>query len=444
MVASSVGVMGFRVPVACAEAQALVVVARRINGYGAAAARVPRRGGRGGELHARGGAGARRAAGRERAGAPARGRARRGAAGPHGAGGAADGGGRGGAAVRARRAGGGGGRAGGGRRAGRAGARAGGDRDRDLVPSDVPDLLAAFHRAHPEVEITLTEANSDELVAAAAGGRARPRARQPRRRRARRASPRSWSPTRRSSRSWRRATSWRGVGAIPLRALSERPVISLPRGTGLRAAFEAACAAAGVPAPDRVRGERPLRAAPSSPPAASASRSSPRRSPPPIPTRWSRWASGRRCGAAGAGVAGVRPCRAGCAGVDRPRRARRCHRPPRKLRLGRGARVSAPSACRVSDYSLHTRVTSTLEARVGSYCRQEPVTRPLERGRPGRPLAFPTLPAVGSRRRPEAGSGRGRPLKPTRRPAPTARPASGRSRRSSRTRPTTCCGRSCG
>ncbi len=36
---------------------------------------------------------------------------------------------------------------------------------------DLPDLLAGFHRRHPDVEITLSEANSDRLVDALLGGR---------------------------------------------------------------------------------------------------------------------------------------------------------------------------------------------------------------------------------------------------------------------------------
>src|SRR5215218_2329626 len=36
--------------------------------------------------------------------------------------------------------------------------------------AEVPDLLAAFHREHPEVEITLAEATSEDLVAGLRAG----------------------------------------------------------------------------------------------------------------------------------------------------------------------------------------------------------------------------------------------------------------------------------
>jgi DNA-binding transcriptional LysR family regulator len=110
---------------------------------------------------------------------------------------------------------------------------------------DLPDLLAEFHRAHPRVEITLSEANSDELVDAVRGGRldlgliafagsatpagvdtqvlvdepivaAVPHAHPLARRR-----------------------------RIPLRRLRDEPIVSLPVGTGLRTALDDAAAQAG-------------------------------------------------------------------------------------------------------------------------------------------------------------------------------------------------------
>ncbi|HWC83631.1 MAG TPA: LysR substrate-binding domain-containing protein [Pseudonocardiaceae bacterium] len=110
----------------------------------------------------------------------------------------------------------------------------------------VPGLLADFHRAHPGVEITLSEANSDQLAE--------------------------------SVRTGTLDLAVLGVGAAPLpgldrqiivdeeivavvthedplaakktvtlAAIADRPLISLPRGTGLRARVDEAFAAAGVP-----------------------------------------------------------------------------------------------------------------------------------------------------------------------------------------------------
>ncbi len=109
---------------------------------------------------------------------------------------------------------------------------------------DVPNLLAGFHSAHPDVEITLVEANSDELLEAIRAGDL--------------------------------DLGWVGLAGpsafgvhtqvvvdeplvaavghdeelaaratIRLGELRDRPLISLPRGTGLRACLDAACAEAG-------------------------------------------------------------------------------------------------------------------------------------------------------------------------------------------------------
>ncbi|PRX45931.1 DNA-binding transcriptional LysR family regulator [Prauserella shujinwangii] len=109
----------------------------------------------------------------------------------------------------------------------------------------VPDLLAAFHRAHPGVEITLSEANSDELlrrlrtgeldvaVAALAGG----------------------PPPDVEVRTLVEEPIVAAVangdplaerGAVPVARLARRPLISLPPGTGLRASLDEACAQARV------------------------------------------------------------------------------------------------------------------------------------------------------------------------------------------------------
>jgi DNA-binding transcriptional LysR family regulator len=109
--------------------------------------------------------------------------------------------------------------------------------------SDVPDLLAAFHGEHPEVEMTLVEATSDELVARLRAGELDLVL----------ANLAGEVPAGVAT----EVVSDEPIVAVvapddeladrvPLRALGERAVISLPRGTGLRAAFDAACAAAGV------------------------------------------------------------------------------------------------------------------------------------------------------------------------------------------------------
>jgi DNA-binding transcriptional LysR family regulator len=110
---------------------------------------------------------------------------------------------------------------------------------------DVPTILAGFHRDHPMVEITLSEANSDELVD--------------------------------NVRAARIDLAWVGLAGDPpvgietqvvidellvaavsnrdplanrstirLAELAERPLISMPSGTGLRSCLDAACASAGV------------------------------------------------------------------------------------------------------------------------------------------------------------------------------------------------------
>ncbi len=108
----------------------------------------------------------------------------------------------------------------------------------------LPDLLAAFHEAHPAVEITLTEANSDLLLEAlhagsldmafvGLSGKA----------------PEGIETQVIADEAIVAAVALADPlakgASVPLAGLKERSLISLPRGTGLRSALEAACAKAG-------------------------------------------------------------------------------------------------------------------------------------------------------------------------------------------------------
>ena len=104
---------------------------------------------------------------------------------------------------------------------------------------DLPDLLAAFHREHPTVDITLWEAGSDRLVEALRAGTvdaafvslgdAEP--------------PAGIATLVVADEPLMVAGG--GEDAVPLAALRDRALICLPRGTGLRALLDDACAAAG-------------------------------------------------------------------------------------------------------------------------------------------------------------------------------------------------------
>src|ERR1019366_1173385 len=74
------------------------------------------------------------------------------------------------------------------------------------------DALAAFHLAHPGVEITLIEDNSDRLIAAVPPGH--PLA---------------------------------GRSRATLADISAYPIVCMPEGTGVRTVFDQACAAKGIP-----------------------------------------------------------------------------------------------------------------------------------------------------------------------------------------------------
>ncbi|WP_079086466.1 LysR family transcriptional regulator [Streptomyces silvensis] len=114
---------------------------------------------------------------------------------------------------------------------------------------DVASVLADFHDAHPHVEIALTEDTSDRMLASVREGRLDIAL----------AGLADGAPP--------QGVTWQVVideplaalvavddplarhaepgRTVPLAALADRPLISLPRGTGLRAVLERACARAG-------------------------------------------------------------------------------------------------------------------------------------------------------------------------------------------------------
>jgi DNA-binding transcriptional LysR family regulator len=109
---------------------------------------------------------------------------------------------------------------------------------------DIPALLAAYHQDHPAVQITLTVAGSSQLADAVRDGRydaafiGLP------------AAPPEGITTHLIADEplvavVNPADPLAGTARLPLTALAGRPLISLPPGSGLRAALEAACAAAG-------------------------------------------------------------------------------------------------------------------------------------------------------------------------------------------------------
>jgi DNA-binding transcriptional LysR family regulator len=109
----------------------------------------------------------------------------------------------------------------------------------------LPEVLAAFHRAHPGVEIALTEGGSDRLLAGLLDGQldlglvglAGP--------------PDPGVEVQvvvdeRLVIGVPADDPWPGTPTVTLAELGERAVVSLPVGTGLRAALDGACAAAGI------------------------------------------------------------------------------------------------------------------------------------------------------------------------------------------------------
>lgn len=109
---------------------------------------------------------------------------------------------------------------------------------------DLPGLLAGFHHDHPAVDVTLSVANSDELLDALRAGRldlaivglgA--------------TTPAGIDTHFLASEPLVAVVGLRdpvAAATITLRALTEHTLISLPRGTGLRAALDEACTAAGL------------------------------------------------------------------------------------------------------------------------------------------------------------------------------------------------------
>ncbi|MBT2384464.1 LysR substrate-binding domain-containing protein [Streptomyces sp. ISL-11] len=109
---------------------------------------------------------------------------------------------------------------------------------------DLPALLAEFHADHPGVEITLAEANTHELIEALRSGRLD-------------AAIIAFGETLPPGLAIHSIIEERIVAAvglddelaagttIPLAALRDQVLISLPQGTGIRSIFDDACAAAG-------------------------------------------------------------------------------------------------------------------------------------------------------------------------------------------------------
>ncbi|SDZ30690.1 DNA-binding transcriptional regulator, LysR family [Amycolatopsis xylanica] len=109
---------------------------------------------------------------------------------------------------------------------------------------DLPDLLADFHKNHPAVEITLSEANSDVLVASLLAGALDL---------ALIGSVTGSVPGLETSivtdepivAAVARSDSFADRAAVPLVDLRDRSLICLPKGTGMRAALDEAAAVAG-------------------------------------------------------------------------------------------------------------------------------------------------------------------------------------------------------
>jgi DNA-binding transcriptional LysR family regulator len=111
---------------------------------------------------------------------------------------------------------------------------------------DMPALLAAFSRAHPAVEITLSTDDSDALIDGVQAGRldlviASVGSGEV---------PDGLSVEVTTDESIEAVVGegdpWRNRSSVPVAALAERPLITLPVGAGIRRRLDEACAAAGV------------------------------------------------------------------------------------------------------------------------------------------------------------------------------------------------------
>ncbi|OBK80934.1 LysR family transcriptional regulator [Mycolicibacter heraklionensis] len=113
-------------------------------------------------------------------------------------------------------------------------------------PVDVPGLLAEFHAQYPNVEITLSTANSDELIEAVRGGDLD-------------LAIVSVGPGEQPAgldievvtdepvdAAVSPADELAGHATVSLAQLAQRPLITLPVGTGIRRQLDQACAAVGV------------------------------------------------------------------------------------------------------------------------------------------------------------------------------------------------------
>ncbi|HEY3684481.1 MAG TPA: LysR family transcriptional regulator [Streptosporangiaceae bacterium] len=114
-----------------------------------------------------------------------------------------------------------------------------------LSSLDLPEMLAGFHAAHPGVEVTLTEDRPDRLLAAVRAGRldlalvgaaAPPGPGVAMRVVADEPLVAAVGP----------GDPLAGRASVTLRALADRPLITLPVGSGVRTCLDDACAAAGL------------------------------------------------------------------------------------------------------------------------------------------------------------------------------------------------------
>lgn len=111
-------------------------------------------------------------------------------------------------------------------------------------PLGLPGVLAEFHKAHPAVEITLSEAVSADLIDGVRGGRLDTAV-----------VALGGAPPpglaihvvvdERFVAAVNHGDPLAGTAAVPLAALRARPLVAMPPGTGLRACVDDACAAAG-------------------------------------------------------------------------------------------------------------------------------------------------------------------------------------------------------